>query len=56
MRSGSDGLERHVDNYGPVKQVQKGIQRPVGRTGGRGMTSARHNSQMFAYASTPLEW
>lgn len=44
MRLRSNGSERHVDNYGPVKQVQKGVQRPMGRTGGWGMTSARHNS------------
>lgn len=48
MRLRSNGSERLVDNYGPVKQVQKSIQRPMGRT--------RHNSQIFAYASTPLEW
>lgn len=56
MRLQSNGSERHVDYYGLVKQVQKDIQRPVGRTGGQGMTSARHNSQILASAGAPLEW
>lgn len=39
-----NGAERHVDNYGPMKQVQRSIQSPMGRIGGPGMASARDDS------------
>ena len=50
-----NGAERHVDNYGPMKQVQKGIQSPMGRIGGPGMASAGDDSSIFTCAFTPLE-
>ena len=52
----SNEAEKYVDNYGPVKQAQKGIQSPMGRIGGPGMASARRNSQIFTYDGTPLQW
>ena len=39
-----NGTEKHVDNYGPVNQVQKDIQSPMRRIGGPGMASARDDS------------
>lgn len=52
----SNGREKHIENYGPVKQVRKSIQSSMGRTGGPGMASARDDSWIFTYAHTPLEW